>query len=44
MPENRDPALLWLLFDIGGVLIARPDDIGAISRALDPDALGYEDA
>ncbi|RIJ07995.1 HAD family phosphatase, partial [Clavibacter michiganensis subsp. insidiosus] len=44
MPENRDPALPWLLFDIGGVLITRPDDIGAISRALDPDAPGGEDA
>ncbi|WP_435080264.1 HAD family hydrolase [Clavibacter michiganensis] len=44
MPENRDPSLPWLLFDIGGVLITRPDDIGAISRALDPDAPGGEDA
>ncbi|MFD2340847.1 HAD family phosphatase [Clavibacter tessellarius] len=44
MPENRDPAIHWLLFDIGGVLITRPDDIGAISRALDPDAPGGEEA
>ncbi|MFT2753336.1 HAD family hydrolase [Clavibacter sp. Sh2088] len=44
MPENRDPALPWLLFDIGGVLITRPDDIGALTRALDPEGVTGEDA
>jgi putative hydrolase of the HAD superfamily len=44
VPENRDPALPWLLFDIGGVLITRPDDIGALSRALDPAGVTGEDA
>ncbi|MFT2690720.1 hypothetical protein [Clavibacter zhangzhiyongii] len=44
MPENRDPALPWLLFDIGGVLITRPDDIGALARALDPAGVAGEDA
>ncbi|MDA3805359.1 HAD family hydrolase [Clavibacter sp. CT19] len=44
MPENRDPAIPWLLFDIGGVLITRPDDIGALTRALDPAGVAGEDA
>jgi putative hydrolase of the HAD superfamily len=44
VPENRDPALPWLLFDIGGVLITRPDDIGALTRALDPAGVTGEDA
>ncbi|MFS4504775.1 HAD family hydrolase [Clavibacter sp. Sh2141] len=44
MPETRDPALPWLLFDIGGVLITRPDDIGALTRALDPAGVTGEDA
>jgi putative hydrolase of the HAD superfamily len=44
VPENRDPALPWLLFDIGGVLITRPDDIGALTRALDPTGVTGEDA
>jgi putative hydrolase of the HAD superfamily len=44
MPENRDHALPWLLFDIGGVLITRPDDIGALTRALDPAGVAGEDA
>ena len=44
MPDTRDPALTWLLFDIGGVLITRPDDIGALTRALDPEGVTGEDA
>jgi putative hydrolase of the HAD superfamily len=44
VPENRDRALPWLLFDIGGVLITRPDDIGALTRALDPAGVTGEDA